>query len=66
MQVLLQWYTLQEIGELDDNESDFWEKSPWRGLRLNKRELNKSARQARELAKFLAASRGVKYDEPED
>ena len=66
LQVLLQWYTLQEIGELDNNESDFWEQAPWKSLRLNKRELNKSARQARELAKMLAWQRGVKYEEPED
>ena len=63
---MLAWYTLQEIGQLDDDATDFWEQAPWKKLRLNKRELNKSARQARELAKFLAASRGVKYEEPED
>ena len=29
-QLLLQWYTLQEIGDLDKDRKDWFEKEPWR------------------------------------
>ena len=29
-QFLLQWYTLQEIGDLDKDRKDWFEKTPWR------------------------------------
>jgi hypothetical protein len=30
IQVLLQWFTLREVGDLDHDRTDWWEKMPWR------------------------------------
>jgi hypothetical protein len=30
LEVLLNWYMLRELGDIDEDRKDWWEKMPWR------------------------------------
>ena len=58
LQLAIAWYTLQEVGDLDLNKSDWWEHRPWRKYTLDSGEEIKSKLQAAEVVKYLAWMRG--------
>ena len=54
LQLAIAWYTLQEVGDLDLNKTDWWEHRPWRKITLDNGEETKSKLQASEVVKYLA------------
>ena len=54
LQLAIAWYTLQEVGDLDLNKTDWWEHRPWRKIAIDGGEEAKSKLQASEVVKYLA------------